>query len=266
MKVDLISDLHLEHWDLNFKCDYECGERKHLPFFENVKIKTNSEVLIVAGDISDDITRSIEFLNQISKYYRKIFFIDGNHEHLVKYPKLYTTAEIDKLIIKNGNKKIVYLGEHCVVWRDTLFIGSNGWWNYSTKREEIIVQDEEEKEFQKNVINRAQKDTIELCKRIDKYRENKKIKQIIVVTHTVPINIFLNKNLADVKYNSWFEIIKCESKINYWLFGHTHEKMIRQDNKNITYISNPRGRPWFNKDKIFSIKTVKIENFRKNIF
>ena len=98
MKVDLISDLHIDHWDLKIKCNHPCGERKSYPFFDVTDIKPGSELLIIAGDISDDIDISINFMNQLCRFYKMVMYVEGNHEHIEKYPQLYTRKEIAKKI------------------------------------------------------------------------------------------------------------------------------------------------------------------------
>ena len=57
-------------------------EKKKFPFEFK---KTNSEYLIVAGDISDTLNTSLNYLDQISDHYEKILFVDGNHEHVNIY-------------------------------------------------------------------------------------------------------------------------------------------------------------------------------------
>jgi len=256
MKLDLISDLYIEKYE---------GD-----YFKKRKIKPGSDLLIVAGDISDSFDISIKFLNQISKYYKKIFYIEGNHEHMDKYPSLYSIDEIDKKIKENGNKKIIYLGKNNILHQNTLFIGVSGWWDYSKigltnnyfKNTKIKLTEKEKEEFHINVKKRAQDDAIHLCNKIGKYKDNKKIKQIIIISHTSPINVFINKKTADVRYNSYFETIKRADKLNYWLFGHTRENIIKQDINNVTYVSSP----YDPKTKNFTANTIKIENFRKTIF
>ena len=274
MKVDLISDLHIDHWDLRIKCDHPCGERKSYPFFDVTDIKPGSEVLIIAGDISDDIDISIDFMNQMCQYYKMVMYVEGNHEHIEKYPQLYTKEEIAKKIEEKGNKKIIYLPQTSVIWRNTLFIGCCGWWDYCNNSKQldyfnstdIVIGEDQIENFHQNVKKRAQEEAVSLLEKLEKYKNNNQIKQIIVVTHTVPINIFLDKDLTDSKYNSCMEEIKENDKINYWLFGHTHEELTKQDIRKITYITNPRGRPSDYDRQKFNIKTIKIEKFRKNIF
>ena len=58
------------------------GDIVHKP----VELNNKSDILIIAGDISDDIDLSIKYIDNISKKYKKILFVDGNHEHVNRYP------------------------------------------------------------------------------------------------------------------------------------------------------------------------------------
>ena len=60
--IDLISDLHNEHWDksISYKPWDEKDTTIHAPFKLNV---VKAEILVVAGDITDSIEESITYLN-----------------------------------------------------------------------------------------------------------------------------------------------------------------------------------------------------------
>ena len=64
IKIDICSDLHIEQWSSKYKVKYPCGEIKEYPFEFK---KNNSKYLIVAGDISDRLNTSLNYLDQISK-------------------------------------------------------------------------------------------------------------------------------------------------------------------------------------------------------
>ena len=70
--------------------------------------KSEAKILVVAGDVSDNLDLSIEYLNEISNFYEKILFVDGNYEHVYRYPQLYSTDDIFQKLKQNKNKKIVY--------------------------------------------------------------------------------------------------------------------------------------------------------------
>ena len=99
-KIDIVSDLHVDQWNPNYNNKYPCGEISNNPY--NFKYP-ESDILVIAGDISDDINISIDTLNTASEYYDKVIFVDGNHEHVHKYPYLYTYDEIYDKIKKNNN-------------------------------------------------------------------------------------------------------------------------------------------------------------------
>ena len=103
ISVDIISDLHIDQWSNKYINKYPCGTIKEHPLIFN---KSNSDYLIVAGDISDTLNTSLNYLDKISEHYEKILFVDGNHEHVNIYPKLYSTKYINSLI--KFNKKFNY--------------------------------------------------------------------------------------------------------------------------------------------------------------
>ena len=70
LSVDLVSDLHIDQWSNDIKMKYPYGDIVHKP----VELNNKSDILIIAGDISDDIDLSIEYINNISKKYEKILF------------------------------------------------------------------------------------------------------------------------------------------------------------------------------------------------
>ena len=72
--LDLVSDLHIDQWDLTLSNLYPCGEIKHFPF--QWKEVQHSNILVVVGDISDNIDLSLQYLNEISHYYQKVLFVD----------------------------------------------------------------------------------------------------------------------------------------------------------------------------------------------
>ena len=98
--------------------------------------KTDSKYLIVVGDISDTLNTSLNYLNQISDYYEKILFVDGNHEHVNIYPKLYSTKYINSLV--KFNNKLVYLANKPYIIDQTVFIGCCGWWDYNNSDKTVL--------------------------------------------------------------------------------------------------------------------------------
>ncbi|MDD7150958.1 MAG: metallophosphoesterase, partial [Bacilli bacterium] len=87
LNVDYVSDLHLGFYikDLN------STEEINKFVIDKIKPKVKSSVLVIAGDIDEDINRVSELLYSCSKYYKKVIFVLGNHEYYIPVIKyIYT--------------------------------------------------------------------------------------------------------------------------------------------------------------------------------
>lgn len=256
-KFDIMSDLHIDSWSNKYNRKYKKGKISEVPL---KLINTESEYLIIAGDISDNIERTFEYLNNLSNYYELILFIDGNHEHTENFPNLLDYEDIYNILKKN--KKIIYLRKESFIMEDTVFVGCNGWWNYNNK-DEITIKEylkdghlsyynfnpEDKLNLIKNIINKADEEFTYLNNEINKYDKNYKINNIVVITHTIPNVNFghsfmresINNNFS-TQYNSRFKELSLSKKIKYWIFGHVHGQHNINDN-NINFICHPRGCP-----------------------
>ena len=101
LKFKIVSDLHIDHWDSDYISSHPHGEVKNIP----LNLEEKGGILIVAGDVSDDINMSIDFLDRISENFEKILFVDGNHEHCTQYPYLYDFNTINQKVKEKNNKK-----------------------------------------------------------------------------------------------------------------------------------------------------------------
>lgn len=245
LEINLVSDLHIDQWSLDLVNKYPCGPIKNIPM--QWKNPDKAGILIVAGDISDNLEISLDYLNQISKYYDHVLFVDGNHEHVLKYPNLIEHQDIAYQTNILENNKLVYLPTQDFVIKDIAIIGFCGWWDYSNgpepgyfhnwieKMNNLIM----EKEFSKNVKLRALEEYRLLQDKLNHYEKREDIKKIIVVSHTLPFPEFAKS--ISTEFNSRLSNIK-SSKLKYWFFGHSHATFNRT-HEGVKYISNPRGRP-----------------------
>ena len=268
---DIVSDLHIDQWDSSLPNLYPCGEISDFPYeFPD----TESEYLIIAGDISDNIDLSVKYLDFISNNtkYQKILFVEGNHEHVHKYPNLYTHDQINKKIQDLNNDKLIYLPRNHFFSKnkDTVFIGFCGWWDYDNSNEKSIEENldyfkqwiphlskEDSINFIENVINKSNEEYQELDKSLEKYSNDPNIKNVVIVTHTCPKKKFCNREeLSSTNMNTKYnKLINKYPKISHWVFGHTHNTFeLKSDN--IHFICNPRGRPMDFDRKKYYVKTV----------
>lgn len=245
LKIYLASDLHIDQWDPNINNMYPLGEVKYDPV--NWKNIEENSILILAGDVSDIASLSINYLNEISKHFDYVLYIDGNHEHLYSYPYLFSHQDIDFKRSVLENNKLIYLPQQDFVIRSTVIIGYCGWWDHSVKEDLDYFKDwipklnneKNEKIFCENVKKRAAVEYQLLKNKIDSYDKRTDIDTIIVVTHTVPREEFARDVNTD--HNSLLGNIKSE-KIKYWFFGHNHRNFTFHK-EGISFISHPRGRP-----------------------
>ena len=127
-------------------------------------------------------------------------------------------------------------------------------------------------EFINNVFDKSRKEFEYLKNEIEYYEKNDKIKNIVLVTHSVPKSEFSYKNgkseyiSAGTQYNTLFsQILNKDSgcvkykKISHWIFGHSHDNHDIYDFETlIRFISNPRGRYEDYNRTSYSVKELEI--------
>lgn len=80
MKVDILSDLHLDFYFLEFPSKKDIRK-----VFDSIFVDSG-DILIIAGDIGHDNQQNINILKMIQRYYYKhIICILGNHDYLKYY-------------------------------------------------------------------------------------------------------------------------------------------------------------------------------------
>lgn len=272
---DIVSDLHIDQWDSSLSGQYLCGQVKDVPYqFPN----SDSRILIVAGDISDDIDLSLQYLNDISNQYDKILFVDGNHEHVGKYPLLISTEDINKKVLALENPKLIYLPKNNYMINKTVFLGFCGWWDYDSANEESLLKAEEyfnswmphldvndSKIFCFNVMSNYIRQFALLEKQLIKYQSDSNIEQIVIVSHTVPLKKFALEKKGDIRTSSQlqtdaFKLLDGKySKISTWIFGHTHHQFDEFiSTYDVRFIAQPRGRPEDFDRTNYKLKKVKL--------
>lgn len=251
--MNIVSDLHIDQWDPKFNISNPCGEVKNSP----LKWTKSDNILIVAGDVSDDLDRTCKYLDELSNYYSTILFVDGNHEHVNIYPKLYSNKEILNKITEYCNDNVKYLPENTFIKNGVAYIGCCGWWDYEDLNPEEVKRsmeyfDEWVKsidrqgsiQFINNVYQKAKDESKILLKRIEELEKNENVKEIIVVTHCVPLNNFTDDGRLGTEHNIEFKNIleKKFTKLKKWIFGHTHQHFDENIN-GVHFMANARGRP-----------------------
>ena len=253
----IVSDLHIDNWDTSLPNAYPAGSRGDYPVFWREYLDT---ILIVAGDTSDNFDLTLKYLQKVAQKYKKVVFIDGNHESVDVYPRLFSMEEMLTKVQACDDKKLVFLNEKPHIIGEVAIVGACGWWDYNqthTKAHDNYFQGwidfnpDEVNRFHQEVLTRAEEEFNYIVKCLDDLHNRPDVKAIMLVTHTIPHRRYRKELLPGGKTNSdfdfllntRFESITKESypKVSHWIFGHVHcfwDEIVN----GIRYVSNPRGR------------------------
>ncbi|WP_457567346.1 metallophosphoesterase family protein [Desulfurobacterium sp.] len=201
MKIDVISDIHIE----------ESNE---------IDIKPEGRILIVAGDVSQDADVVVEFLNKTAQKYEAVIYTFGNIELWDRkdpYKKLLRIKE-------NLNRNIFVLDFlkgikiKTVTVTGSIYISPENLTNHD--RENIV----DANTFVKK-LSRYSRTTL--------HRQIKELNPQIIVTHYPPVSVSTLKKITNCQEINFKRI---------WIFGHYHQfksfKGTHPIIKDILYVSN----------------------------
>ena len=277
MRIQYISDLHLE-----FGKPRIFGPSENTKDSENIEDSSNC-VLCLAGDIGYPFTPVYEkFLINVSRYWKKIFLICGNHEfYSPSGSNLNQKSSISEIKIKIGSilsehnlTNISFLDNSYEDYEDYRFVGTSLWSKLDEK--DVINNSLFINDFYKIHdldITRKEKDKRDHLKKVeDKVKLYNSYHQecvefltsspiqhselpVVMITHHLP-----SYSLIDPKYmksneskgskgpiglNQYFASHLdhlIKSPIKVWVCGHTHTRFEKRIN-DITVYCNPGGYP-----------------------
>ena len=239
MKVNVISDLHLEFADLT------------LP---------GGDILILSGDVAEaknlkPDTRYTRFFNEECAKYRKVFFVMGNHEHYgYKFNKTYSTLK------EYMPANVSLLEKEYVEVDGVIFIGATLWTDcnrrdpntmFTLQRSmndyRVITNYYKDKDLYYKLTPSVTADDHAQAKQyISETANTFADKSVVVVTHHSPSKQSIKpKYQGDYHVNGGYssdleQFIADHPNIKVWTHGHTHDTF----DYNIAQcriICNPRG-------------------------
>lgn len=221
------------------------------------------DVLVVAGDTSNDIGTLIKFLTKTSKRTTipHILVLDGNHEHYANANQKRTVQETCAKIAAQMPDRCTYLPSGPVQIGHLWFVGCNGWYSFDSTGDPIynrsIWKDEMNDDLnigfsrilQTPPWDLAELDASYVSETVAAIRKRDPDARFVIATHTAPHRQMLSPNPKYIRTNPFYVNTKMEAvleqhaeAIAVWVHGHTHhrnEKFIHG-----TYvIANPRGYP-----------------------
>ena len=234
MKIQYISDIHLEH----------IKPSKLSNFINNIK-NMEVDVLVLAGDIGKPNKSYYKtFMDYISTNFKKTFVITGNHEY---YNDKYTIDEINKITTEFFEQydNITFLNNSFEYYKDYCFVGTTLWSKVTNPK--VFISDIDcIPYFDCDKYNKLNETCVSFLNKTIQEHQN-----CIVITHHVPLKNLIHKKYMTFKmlpYNQWFysdldTIIK-ENKDNIkcWFYGHTHTPSTNYV-YDIPFLCNPIGYP-----------------------
>jgi len=238
MKIDILSDLHLDHWQKPHRTYVQGQLRRELTGL--LDINPEVEVLIVAGDLGHYNHQAIILLKDIAKEfnYKKIFCTLGNHD-------LYLISGAQKKQYKNSSKNrqdawynykdpdgiIEILDGNIIEYKGIKFGGAMGWYDGSYMLEPGM--------YDVNVIEewkRTMNDSRLIYGMGDFYdifiQEKPKIEKIldadVIITHFCPLSapVAFQEQYRYQKSSKFYafdgEKYLKKTDAKFWVYGHSH--------------------------------------------
>lgn len=247
MKIDICSDLHIGNQSIDWF---------------TVK-NSDSKAIVVAGDTSNSIFKTISILNKMSECYDYVISVMGNHE----FYDFSRPEFVDLLLpLLNSNVFILKDGKPVILndnGRNIAFVGDTGWYDWQcyvdrgiTKEQafnswNLYSNDSKYIDFKSFPDELSLDQSIKIQNSVLDLSENPDIDSMVIVTHTVPNRTiskwkskddlwnkltpsYVNTNMENIHEND------PENKIKAFIYGHTHERSDLIIN-GIRYINNSVG-------------------------
>lgn len=216
MKIQLLSDLHIEFWPNNHTLD---------------SYLTDADVLVLAGDINVGRTNTLKTLNYFSKHYKHVVYVIGNHEEYGQEFKAF----LDMYNFGMKLPKNVYFLDQdgFKLIDDIAFFGSCLYTNFGNDpiAEHIagygITDFRRIKNLSTKQYSLEYDSTVNFIRKMyDTFPGNKKV----IVTHFLPATEcisprFRGENLLNKYFaNNLGQYISTLENTT-WMFGHTHDSV-----------------------------------------
>jgi len=230
--VSYVNDIHLD-----FHCEFVKNQikyEKRLREFANKLVQTSKElgeVLIISGDFGHSNIASYIFLDEISKYFNKVFITYGNHD-------LYLISKTQKNKYRNSANRVKELYDKTKDLDKVHFLGADfdGVGNYKGFNfgGDILMstpKSEEEKSFYNLVMNDSKyiylggyghENTQELNRKGLEYYESLKGKVDVFISHYPIITTDSHLYHGSESLGSYRTDVE-ELYFKYNFFGHVHE-------------------------------------------
>ena len=247
MKVAFISDIHI-----NVSSAFPVLETLLTVVKEN-----EADLLLIAGDISENYAETIAAVNSLNKVV-KTLYVPGNHDLWRVEGEDKSNVDIYHIYSSDSN----CLVNNSILIEDVVFIGDAGWYDYSLASKDYSLDELDKmsingRTWQDKIKNSFTKDNVRVCEymlnkleaQLIKYES---VKKKVVLTHMLPIKEFcvpdsiqdwsyFNAFLGSIRFKELFDRYSVTLSVS----GHVHYRKSTVINKT-TYICPclGYGREW----------------------
>lgn len=240
MEFNYVSDLHIDDWvylsNNQIKNDKNIREFIHKLINQTDKLH---DLLVLAGDVSNNNKVTLTAFDELSKYFKFIIFVNGNHEYYLdsknqkrKYGS--SIAKVNELESSLPSNVKVLKNFEVFNYNGTTFAGDTSWY---------ALDNEEDKKFfyehsndSKEIIGLHIASQHELV--LNHYNKLNKVDVIVTHIPPIPMNGYGEYHKGTSCYLSPLPI---EDKSILWIFGHTHHRNFELKIQNTTLLSNAIG-------------------------
>ena len=262
MKIDILSDLHLDFYFKPHLSTDENVESFFRQIFTDNEARDIGDILIIAGDIGHHNEQNIHILKILQqKFYKHIVCVLGNHDYYLVNREAQYTFENDSFKrvehmreLINQESNIYCLNGEVIEIEGIRFGGTDSWYDGSYIKKYFP-------QFDTNQINILWKQNINdsrLIKGIRRFDdiaklEIPKLENIykecdVIITHVNPSynEEHINKKYHNSPINTFFTFdgsrFYTNGSMQYWVFGHTRDA-IEYEINNVKFLCNPLGYP-----------------------
>lgn len=266
MKIDILSDLHLDFYFKRNLSETKAVETLYSHIFTDNQKRNVGDVLVVAGDIGHYNEQNIEVLASIKKIfgYKHIICVLGNHDYYLidihsrsDYNgfSLNRTEQMRDMI---NEKEGMYCLDGEVIEIDGIRIGGcDGWYDGEYIRKHFNKKNEEYMNGYVSLLWRRTMADADYIFGMDwqsyAKKEKNKIEKIykdvdVMITHINPSieKEHTHQNYRDEDTTGYFTFDGSrylrEGSMQYWIYGHTHVEA-EHEIDGVKCICNPMGYP-----------------------
>ena len=227
MKITYCSDLH---------CEFINGSADLYSKFTNAE---NSDVLVIAGDISTTEYGVDELFSIVSKNYSITLYVLGNHDYWGR------DLKDTKFMYQNPFDNVKILDKTYIDIDGVRFYGGTMWTDYNNQNPLVMLQCRSYmKDFDVMTCHNARIDIEDFIYENRLFRERLEESftgfsgKKVVISHHCPVVDYCDSEPICYAYGN----TKVDMEgIDHWIFGHTHSRIDGDVINNCRIYSNARG-------------------------